>query len=99
MTTYYTTLETPMATLLLTSDGTSLSGLYVGDARHAPPIGAEWQRCDDAVPFAEAKRQATASRRPWFERGEMRSNRCVDNRSLGLLGLAERLFASRSISG
>ena len=40
MTTYYTTLETPMATLLLTSDGTSLSGLYVGDARHAPPIGA-----------------------------------------------------------
>ena len=55
-----------------------------------------WERTEA---FAEAKRQATASRRPWFERGEMRSNRCVDNRSLGLLGLAERLFASRSISG
>lgn len=57
MTTYYTTLETPITTLLLASDGTSLTGLYLNTYKDAPPIDCNWQRHDDAVPFAEAKRQ------------------------------------------
>ena len=44
---------------------------------------AAWERKETC---AEAKRKAIASRRPWCERGEMRSNRCIDYRSLGLPG-------------
>jgi methylated-DNA-[protein]-cysteine S-methyltransferase len=57
MTTYYTTLETAVANILLVSDGTSLTGVYLSDQQHAPLIQANWQHDDAAIPFAETKRQ------------------------------------------
>jgi methylated-DNA-[protein]-cysteine S-methyltransferase len=60
LTTYYTTCESPIQTILLTSDGTALTGLYMVEQRHGPQIGADWVRQDDAIPFAEAKRQLAA---------------------------------------
>ncbi len=60
MTTYYTYLETPIETLLLTSDGTSLTGLYMDAHKHGPHIGRDGVRRDDAAPFAEVKRQLAA---------------------------------------
>jgi methylated-DNA-[protein]-cysteine S-methyltransferase len=60
MTTYYTYCDSPIQPLLLTSDGTALTGLYMGEHAHGPQIGADWIRDDNAAPFAEAKRQLAA---------------------------------------
>lgn len=60
MTTYYTTLESPLGSLLLTSNGQALTGLYMGEHKHGPEIGADWI-CDSAAPpFPEATRQLAA---------------------------------------
>jgi methylated-DNA-[protein]-cysteine S-methyltransferase len=57
---YYTDCETPLQRLLLTSDGTSLTSLYLpGDRNGVEPDGS-WVRRDDAAPFPEAKRQIAA---------------------------------------
>jgi methylated-DNA-[protein]-cysteine S-methyltransferase len=57
MKTYYTTLPTPLETLLLTSDGTALTGLYMDAHQHAPQKSTDWQQNDEVAPFAEAKQQ------------------------------------------
>jgi methylated-DNA-[protein]-cysteine S-methyltransferase len=57
---YYTECETPMQRLLLTSDGASLTGLFLPGGRNGVEPGESWVRRDDAAPFAEAKRQLAA---------------------------------------
>ncbi|RLK54803.1 methylated-DNA-[protein]-cysteine S-methyltransferase [Actinokineospora cianjurensis] len=57
--TRYTFVDTPVGELLLTGDGTSLTGLYMGVGhRHFAGIGADW--LSDATPFAEVKAQLAA---------------------------------------
>lgn len=53
--TSYSTLEGPLGTLLLTSDGTALTGLYFQGQRYAPEPGPEWVRRDDLPVFAQAQ--------------------------------------------
>ena len=60
MTTYYTYFESRLQPLLLTSDGTALTGLFMGEHTHGPEIGEGWQQNDCALPFPETKRQITA---------------------------------------
>ena len=70
MTVCYTYVESPLDALLLTSDGTSLTGLYLNEHRYGPPIGADWVRADDALPFADARAQLAdyfAGRRATFD--------------------------------
>jgi methylated-DNA-[protein]-cysteine S-methyltransferase len=55
--TLYTYYDSPVQPLLLTSDGTSLTGLYMVEHRHGPEVGADWIEQPDALPFAETKRQ------------------------------------------
>ena len=57
MTTYYTYLDSPIDRLLLTSDGRSLTGIYMLDQRNEPKLGRDWIEFKDAAPFAEATRQ------------------------------------------
>lgn len=60
MTTYYTYFESQIDPILLTSDGTALTGCYMVEHKHGPDVAAEWVASDDVAPFAEAKRQLTA---------------------------------------
>ncbi len=55
---FHTYLESPLGDLLLTGDGTHLTGLYMPPQKHAPEPGAGWVR-NDAV-FTEAIRQLRA---------------------------------------
>jgi methylated-DNA-[protein]-cysteine S-methyltransferase len=55
--TYYTLIESPIEPLLLTSDGTALTGLWMNVPRQSPWVSEGWTRSDDAAPFAEASRQ------------------------------------------
>ena len=57
MTTYYTTFDSRIDPILLTSDGEALTGLYMIEHKHGPEIAPDWVRSDEAMPFAEAKRQ------------------------------------------
>jgi methylated-DNA-[protein]-cysteine S-methyltransferase len=68
MSTYYARVESPIATLLLVSDGISLLGLYMADQRHLPPIRADWIAEDSAVPFGAAREQLAD-----YFRGERRN--------------------------
>jgi methylated-DNA-[protein]-cysteine S-methyltransferase len=58
--TYYTTIDSPIRPLLLTSNGVSLTGVHMEGERHGLGIGDDWVRCDDAAPFAAAKEQLAA---------------------------------------
>ena len=60
MTTYYTHWDSLLEPLLLTSDGTALTGVFMSEHTHGPNISDDWQQDDRAEPFAEAKRQLTA---------------------------------------
>ena len=56
MTTYYTTLDSPVGRLLLTSDGKALTRMHFnsdGDAQPEP----DWVRDDTGAPLADAVRQ------------------------------------------
>ena len=55
--TYYTTIESPIQPILLTSDGESLTGLFMIEHKHGPEIQADWVQNAAAAPFPEAKRQ------------------------------------------
>jgi len=55
--TYYTCIETPIDPILLTSDGTALTGLYMDLDHLGPRVRKDWVRSDDAAPLTEAKRQ------------------------------------------
>jgi len=56
----YTYLESPIQPLLLTSDGQSLTGLFMVESRYPPVMNNQWQRIDEAEPFAEARQQLDA---------------------------------------
>src|SRR5947209_1609789 len=55
--TYYTCIETPIDPILLTSDGTALTGLYLDPDQLGPRMREGWVRSDDAAPLVEAARQ------------------------------------------
>jgi methylated-DNA-[protein]-cysteine S-methyltransferase len=57
---YFIYLDTPIHTILLTSDGAALTGLYMDAHLYGPTIGKDWIQDDEAVPFVEAKRQLLA---------------------------------------
>lgn len=58
--TYYTYFESPIQTLMLTSDGAALTGLFMVEHKHGPRQDASWVADDEAAPFVEAKRQLSA---------------------------------------
>lgn len=58
--TYYTTMDSPIGPLLLTSDGAALTGVYMTDHEHVPEIGRDWVEDATAAPLPEAIRQLTA---------------------------------------
>lgn len=60
MTTYYTRIDSPIEPLLLTSDGESLTSLFMTSQRHGPFFSETWQHDDNAKPFAEARKQLAA---------------------------------------
>ncbi len=64
--TLYTCLDTPVGTIRLTSDGASLTGIYLEGDRLGCANLASAQRRDDAPPFAQAKEQLAA-----YFRGEL----------------------------
>ncbi|WP_395143212.1 methylated-DNA--[protein]-cysteine S-methyltransferase [Armatimonas sp.] len=58
--TYFTPLETSLCTLLLTSNGEALTGVYLlPDHRHAPTQQPDWQESSDLPVFVAAKGQLT----------------------------------------
>ena len=67
---YYTHIPSPIDPLLLTSDGVSLTGLYMTDDHYGPAIDEKqwripeipqgWVRDDDAQPFGRALEQLAA---------------------------------------
>jgi methylated-DNA-[protein]-cysteine S-methyltransferase len=57
MTTYYTTIGSPVGPLLLTSDGSALTGVSMTDQRHGPAIGADSIEDRSVSPLVEAARQ------------------------------------------
>jgi methylated-DNA-[protein]-cysteine S-methyltransferase len=68
--TYFTYLDSPIGRLLLTSDGTSLTGLYMEPHRHGPENTEGWVRDDAAAPLPLARQQLTdyfAGKRQEFE--------------------------------
>ena len=65
MTNYYTLVESPLQPIMLTSDGESLTGLYVSERgqaeiRQKAAASTDWIRDENAAPFAEVKRQLDA---------------------------------------
>jgi methylated-DNA-[protein]-cysteine S-methyltransferase len=60
MTTYYTYMETPIGPLLLTSDGKSLTRLYMDAHKNGATVLPDWKRGDSEPVLAEAKRQLDA---------------------------------------
>lgn len=54
---YYRWLESPVGDLLLTSDGRSLTGLYLKGQKHFPAIAADWKESLEAVPFTQVTQQ------------------------------------------
>ncbi len=51
----YSTVESPLGAILLTSDGTALTGLYFVGQRYAPEPEGEWVQRDDLLVFAHAQ--------------------------------------------
>ncbi len=60
MTTYYTRIESPIESLLLSSDGESLTSLTMVTQRHGPFFSETWIHDDNAKPFVEARKQLEA---------------------------------------
>ncbi|HWA82291.1 MAG TPA: methylated-DNA--[protein]-cysteine S-methyltransferase [Fimbriimonadaceae bacterium] len=52
---YYDTFDSPIGTLLATSDGERVTGIYMENHKGGPIIGPEWRR--DPGRFAETRRQ------------------------------------------
>ncbi|WP_394795722.1 methylated-DNA--[protein]-cysteine S-methyltransferase [Armatimonas sp.] len=58
--TYFTSFETTLCTLLLTSNGEALTGIYLlPDHRHAPTQQPAWQESPNLPVFVVAKAQLT----------------------------------------
>ena len=60
MTTWITTIESPVGDLLLMSDGTSLIGLHTDNDKHRPSARNDWIRDDVAEPFGRTVAQLQA---------------------------------------
>jgi methylated-DNA-[protein]-cysteine S-methyltransferase len=60
MTTWITTIETPVGDLLLMSDGISLIGLHTDNDKHRPAPRNDWIRDDMAEPFGRTIAQLQA---------------------------------------
>lgn len=58
--TFYTYEASPLGTLMLTSDGDSLTGLYMDAQKHSRSIEADWVQSEGASLFAEVCRQLSA---------------------------------------
>ena len=56
---YYTQFDSPVDLITLTSDGSSLTGLYMNEHKHAKLFADEWIRDDQAAPFPDTVRQLT----------------------------------------
>ena len=60
MTIYYTWIEeSPVGEILLTSNGQSLTGLYLKNQKHFPTQTADWRESATASPFPKVKQQLT----------------------------------------
>ncbi len=57
---HYTYYDSPIQPLLLTSNGTALTGLFLVEHKHGPEVAPDWVQDDGAAPFDEAKRQLSA---------------------------------------
>lgn len=58
--TYFSYVESPLGRLLLTSDGTALTGLFMSPHRHGPESTEGWEQNDAAAPFPAAREQLGA---------------------------------------
>jgi methylated-DNA-[protein]-cysteine S-methyltransferase len=58
--TYYQWFESPLGPLLLTSDGQSLTGLYLQGQKYFPSLGPTWQEQPQVSPFPQAQEQLAA---------------------------------------
>lgn len=56
-TTYFLNYPSPVGDLLLTSDGTALTGLYLPDPRYGPTQGPGWVRGEEVPVLIETRRQ------------------------------------------
>ena len=54
----YSTIESPIGELLLTSDGQSCTGIYMENQKDAPSRSLDWQRDETALEQARAQLQA-----------------------------------------
>ncbi len=59
MNTYYTTMDSPIGQLLLTSNGTALTGLFMNIHKYDPTIEKGWVESDSTPPLAETRCQLT----------------------------------------
>lgn len=57
---YYTVIDSPIDPLMLTSDGTALTGLYMTPHQYGPAVATDWLRDENAAPLREAVRQLKA---------------------------------------
>ena len=63
MTTHYALCPSPIGELVLTTDGTALTGVYMPVHKHGPEIGPDW-RCDETLPVL---RRAAAQLGEYFQ--------------------------------
>lgn len=54
---YYNWIDSPLGALLLTSDGQSLTGLYLNGQKHFPQQTEDWQEAKDVDPLGQAEAQ------------------------------------------
>jgi methylated-DNA-[protein]-cysteine S-methyltransferase len=54
---FYCHVESPIGRLLLTSDGESLTGLYMGAPSKSPEMSSDWTSDLDAAPLPQAAQQ------------------------------------------
>ena len=55
--TYYKWIDGPLGAVLLTSNGESLTGLYLHGQKHFPEKTADWQTAEQLAPFVQAEAQ------------------------------------------
>ncbi len=55
--TYYTCMDSPIGALMLVSDGTALTTVYMADPARGLSPQCGWQQSEDARPLEEARRQ------------------------------------------
>ncbi|MEO6456843.1 MAG: methylated-DNA--[protein]-cysteine S-methyltransferase [Chloroflexia bacterium] len=58
--TYYSHFGSPVGPVLLTCDGTGLTGLYMVEHKHGEQVREDWIADDTAVPFREVRQQLAA---------------------------------------